>query len=51
MAKMGLGEKINFRVDKDVMGWIRRAAAKQRVPVSVFIRSIMLEKFEQRHAK
>ncbi len=51
MATMGKEQRLNCRMDADVMGWMRRAAAKKRITVSALVRGLIMEKFNERHAK
>ena len=44
-------DRLQCRMKPEVMGWMRKAAAKKRMTVSRFARAIIEEKFEGRHAK
>lgn len=44
-------ERLDVRVERDVIGWLRRAAAKKRTTVSELTRQIIYEQYDQRHAK
>jgi len=44
-------DRLQCRMRGEVMGWMRKAAAKKRMTVSKYARIIIEEKFEDRHAK
>lgn len=50
MAKKQKMDRLNIRMDSDVMGWMRKAAAKKRMTVSMFARMVLSERFDERHA-
>jgi hypothetical protein len=43
-------QMVAYRVESDVMAWLRRAAAKRRTTISHIARELLYKKFEERHA-
>jgi uncharacterized protein (DUF1778 family) len=50
-TKQPKSETLRIRVTPDVMGWLRRAAAKAHIDVSDIVRPVIMDMFEKRHAK
>ena len=44
-------EKVNIRIHKDVLAWLRKAAAKKRITFSDEVRAHLLAAYSERHAK
>ena len=44
-------QRLHVRMDDEVMGWLRKAAAKKRTTVSEMARQVVYEAFDARHAK
>ncbi len=44
-------DRLQCRMEPEVMGWMRKAAAKKRMTVSRFARTLLEEVYEARHAK
>ena len=44
-------DRLQCRMKPEVMGWMRKAAAKKRITVSRFARNMIEEAYNARHAK
>ena len=51
MKQTKRSDKLSISMDKDLVAWLRRAAAKRRSSVSQVIEECVLPRFERRHAK
>jgi len=51
MKTKAIEQRVSVRVPDDVMGWMRKAASKRRVSMSIIVREALLDHYEKRHSK